>query len=143
MFNKGRHKYTFKNVCLEDNSIILNDEAQKIILNTKGIMKDLSEELLEFLRYVENSTDDIAKFAKGNLVKNIHKRVQEIKNDISVEVEFMTLLERDREKIEEGREEGKILLTKKVFKLSTEGYTISEIAKECNISENNVKKILE
>ena len=127
---------------LEDNSIILNDEAHKIILNTKGIVKDLSEELLEFLRYVENSTDDIAKFAKGNLVKNIHKRVREIKNDISVEVEFMTLLERDREKIEEGREEG-ILLTKKVFKLSTEGYTISEIAKECNISEDNVKKILE
>ncbi|BCZ47883.1 hypothetical protein psyc5s11_39500 [Clostridium gelidum] len=55
---------------------------------------------------------------------------------------YMTLLERDREKIEEGREEG-ILLTKKVFKLSTEGYTIREIAKECNISENNVKKILE
>ena len=120
----------------------LNDEAQKIILNTKGLTKDLSEELLEFLEYVENSTEDIAKSAKGNLVKSIHKRVQYVKNDISMEVEFMTLLERDREKIEEGREEG-ILLTKKVFKLSTEGYTISEIAKECNISENNVKKILE
>ena len=127
---------------LEDNSIILNDEAQKIILNTKGIMKDLSEELLEFLSYVEDSTDDTVNHSKGNLVKSIHKRVQEVKNDISMEVEFMTLLERDREKIEEGREEG-ILLTKKVFKLSTEGYTISEIAKECNISENNVKKILE
>ena len=54
----------------------------------------------------------------------------------------MTLLERDREKIEEGREEG-IFLTQKVSKLSMEGYTLSEIAKECNISENNVKKILE
>ncbi|KZL88464.1 helix-turn-helix domain-containing protein [Clostridium magnum] len=40
------------------------------------------------------------------------------------------------------REEG-ILLTKKVLKLSTEGYTISQIAKECNISEDQVKKILE
>ena len=120
----------------------LKDEAQKIIFNTKGIAKDLSEELLEFLTYVENSTDDVAKNAKGNLVRNIHKMVQEVKNDDSMEVEFMTLLERDREKIEEGREEG-ILLTKKVFKLSAEGYTISEIAKECNISENNVKKILE
>ncbi|KZL91841.1 Rpn family recombination-promoting nuclease/putative transposase [Clostridium magnum] len=146
LFNKGRHKYTFQNVCLEDNSIILNDEAQKIILNTKGIMKDLSEELLEFLAYVEDSTDDTVKHAKGNLVKSIHKRVQEVKNDISVEVEFMTLLERDREKIEEGREVGReegILLTKKVLKLSTEGYTISQISKECNISEDQVKKILE
>ena len=54
LFNKGLHKYTFQNVCLEDNSILLNDEAQKIILNTKGFMNDLSEELLEFLEYVEN-----------------------------------------------------------------------------------------
>ncbi|KIL07541.1 UNVERIFIED_ORG: transposase [Clostridium botulinum] len=142
LFNKGRHKYTFQNVCLEDNSLMLNDEAQKIILNTKGIMNDLSEELLEFLEYVENSTDDTIRNSKGNLVKNIHRRVQKVKNDISVEVEFMTLLERDREKIEEGREEG-IILTKKVLKLSMQGYAISEIAKECNISEDQVKKILE
>lgn len=54
----------------------------------------------------------------------------------------MTLWERDREKIEEGREEG-ILLTKKVFKLSNDGYSISQIAKECNRSESQVKKILE
>ena len=111
-------------------------------MNTKGILKDLDEELLEFLAYVEDSTDDTVNHSKGNLVKSIHKRVQEVKNDISMEVEFMTLLERDREKIEEGREEG-ILLTKKVLKLSTQGYTISQIAKECNISEEQVKKILE
>ncbi|OOM15873.1 helix-turn-helix domain-containing protein [Clostridium saccharobutylicum] len=62
----------------------------------------------------------------------------------------MTLLERDREKIEEGREEGReqgreegILLTKKVFKLLNVGYSISQIAKACKISENQVKKILE
>ncbi|GEP64126.1 hypothetical protein CBE01nite_18940 [Clostridium beijerinckii] len=142
LFDKGRHKYTFQNVCLEDNSIMLNDEAQKIILNSKGIMNDLSDELLEFLAYVEDSTDDKVKHAKGNLVKNIHRRVKEVKSDISVEVEFMTLLERDREKIEEGREEG-ILLTKKVLKLSNSGCTISQIAKECNISEEEVRRILE
>ena len=107
LFSKGRHKYTFQNVCLEDNSIALNDEAQKIVLNTKGIITDLSEELLEFLAYIEDSTDDTVKHAKGKLVKIIHKRVQEVKNDISVEVEFMTLLERDREKIQEGIEKGR------------------------------------
>ena len=118
LFNKGRHKYTFQNVCLEDNNIILNDEAQRIILNTKGILKDLDEELLEFLAYVEDSTDDTVNHSKGNLVKSIHKKVQEVKNDISMEVHilkkceaqprtYMTLLERDREKIEEGMEEGR------------------------------------
>lgn len=92
---------------------------RKIILNTKGIMKDLSDELIEFLAYVEDSTDDTVKHTKGNLVKSIHKRVQEVKNDVSVEVEYMhflkeceaqygtyKLLERDREKIEEGIEKG-------------------------------------
>ncbi|OPJ57776.1 hypothetical protein CLCHR_42280 [Clostridium chromiireducens] len=59
---------------------------------------------------------------------------------------YMTLLERDREKIEEGIEKGReegILLTKKVLKLSNSGYTISQIAKECNICEKEVRKILE
>ncbi|OOM15919.1 helix-turn-helix domain-containing protein [Clostridium saccharobutylicum] len=100
--------------------------------------KEICKELLEFLEYVEDSTDNTVNHSKGNLIKSIHKRVQEVKNDISVEVEFMTLLERDREKIEEG-----ILLTKKVFKLLNGGYSISQIAKECNVSENQVKKILE
>ena len=58
-------------------------------------MNDLDKELLEFLKHVEVSTDDIVNTSKGNLVKNIHKRVQEVKSDISVEVEFMTLLEKD------------------------------------------------
>ncbi|NRY63795.1 hypothetical protein DZE40_004890 [Clostridium beijerinckii] len=94
---------------------MLNDEAQKIILNSKGIMNDLSNELLEFLAYVEDSTDDKVKHTKGNLVKNIHRRVKEVKSHILMEVHivkkcgaqlraYMTLLERDREKIEEGIE---------------------------------------
>eukprot|EP00825_Cyclidium_porcatum_P025790 TRINITY_DN27926_c0_g1_i3.p1 TRINITY_DN27926_c0_g1~~TRINITY_DN27926_c0_g1_i3.p1 ORF type:complete len:120 (-),score=37.66 TRINITY_DN27926_c0_g1_i3:10-369(-) len=95
---------------------MLNDEAEKIILNTKGLIKDLSDELLEFLAYVEDSKDDVVRQAKGNLVKSIHKRVQEVKNDVSMEVEFMTLLERDREKIEEGKEEKAIEIAKEMLK---------------------------
>ena len=154
LFNKGLHKYTFQNICMEDNSIILNDETQKIILNTKGIMKDLSEELLEFLAYVEDSTDDAAKGAKGDLVKSIHKRVQEVKNDISVEVEFMTLLERDREKIEEGREAGREegreqAIKQLILKQYSKGLSIEYIADinemdveyVRNIVKNNISKI--
>ena len=141
-FKAGRHKYTFENVCLEDNNVKLNDDTQKIILNTKGIIDDLDEELLSFLKYVEDSSDEIAENAKGTLVKHIHKRVLDVKKDKKVEVEFMTLLERDREKIEEGREEG-INLTKKVFKLHADKYTIEEIAKKCEITVDEVKKILE
>lgn len=107
LFGVGRHKYSFETVCLEDNSIKLIDDTHKIILNTKGIMKDLSDELIDFLKYIEDSNDKIAENSKGSLVKNIHNKVIKVKNDTNVEVEFMTLLERDREKIEEGRQQGR------------------------------------
>ena len=71
-------------------------------------MKDLNDEIIEFLKYVEHSDSEIAAKAKGDLVKNIHKKVIEVKNNPNVEVELMTPLERDREKIEEGIKEGKI-----------------------------------
>ena len=76
------------------------------MLNTKSVMKDLSDELIDFLNYVEHSDDKTANDSNGTLVKNIHKRVLEVKNDVRMEVEYMTLTERDRENREEGRLEG-------------------------------------
>lgn len=93
-FKKGLHEYIFENVCVKDSNIKLNDETYKIILNNKGYKEDIDYEILE---YVEKSDAEVARKARGNLVKHIHKRVIEVKNDASVEVEFMTLLERERE----------------------------------------------
>ena len=53
-----------------------------------------------------NSTDEYVSRCESNLVKEIHERVIEVKQDKRMEVEFMTLLERDREKFEEGVEKG-------------------------------------
>lgn len=53
----------------------------KIIFNTTGVIKDLSDELIEFLKYVEHSDDKTAEEATGTLVKNIHKRVIEVKSN--------------------------------------------------------------
>ncbi len=77
---------------------MLNDETNKVFLNTKGILNDVDEELAEFLGYIENSTDEYASHSKSNLVKEIHERVIEVKQDKRMEVEFMTLLEKDMEK---------------------------------------------
>ena len=105
-FNKGRHLYTFNNLCIQDTSLMLNDETNKVFLSTKGILDDVDEELIEFLGYIENSTDEYVNHSKSNLVKEVHERVLEVKKDKRMEVEFMTLLERDREKFEEGIEKG-------------------------------------
>ncbi|MEG2018083.1 MAG: hypothetical protein RR844_04055 [Clostridium sp.] len=103
-------------------------------------MNDLSDELMEFLNYVEHSNDETAEGSKGTLVKNIHEKVVKVKNDVNVEVEFMTLLERDREKLEEGRIEG---IKEAISKLLSKGKSESEIADLLEISieiVNEVKK---
>lgn len=51
LYQKGRHIYTFENICREDHSIIMGDEAVKIILNAKGTLDDVSGELKAFLDY--------------------------------------------------------------------------------------------
>lgn len=105
-FGERRHIYTFENRCVESPSLTLGDETTKIFLNTKGNMHDVDAEMLEFLSYVENTTDDFATQARSQLIKEIHKKVTEIKQNKEMEVEYMTLLQRDRENIELGREEG-------------------------------------
>jgi len=55
LFGQNRHKYTFKNVCLEDESIQLGDCTTKIFLNTKGTLNDVSNSLLNFLNYMGQS----------------------------------------------------------------------------------------
>ena len=105
-------------------------------------MKDLSDELIGFLEYVEHSDDKTAEKAKGTLVKNIHRRVIEVKSNPNVEVEFMTLLERDREKLEEGRAEGKkeerINLAKEMLK---DKESIEKIMKYTKLSKEEILKI--
>ena len=93
----------------------LQDESIKIFLYTKGNREDVDEEMKEFLTYVENTTDAFAKGAKYPLVKELHKKVRDVKQNKEMEVEYMTLLQRDRENIEQG-EEKMAALTKILLK---------------------------
>ena len=105
-------------------------------------MKDLSDELIGFLEYVEHSDDKIAEKAKGTLVKHIHRSVIEVKSNPNVEVEFMTLLERDREKLEEGREEERLNIAKEMLK---ENEPIEKIIKYSKLTKEEIlelKKII-
>ncbi len=78
-------------------------------------MDDVDEEMKELLSYVENSTDTYVAQTKSELVHQLHDRVNRIKQDKRLEVEYMTLLEikeRELQKgikigIEQGIEQGK------------------------------------
>ncbi len=96
-FSDGRHIYTFENRCLEDLSLTLGDETTEIFLSTKGEKDDVDDEMKEFLAYIENSTDDYVQQASNPLVKAIHKKVTEVKLDQDVELQYMTLLQRNEQ----------------------------------------------
>lgn len=140
-FGRKRSCYTFKETCMEDNELLLGDETTKVFLNTRGDDDNISIALREFLGYVVDSTDEYAKNAKSHLVERLHKRVVEVKDSKETEVEFMVLMQRDMEMMEEGREEGREE-TIKIIKRFQKGYSVTEIAKELKLEEKVVEKCI-
>ena len=60
LFKLGRHIYTFRNYCVQERDLMLNDGTETIFLNTKGKADDISPELKSFLDLVngKSSNDD-------------------------------------------------------------------------------------
>jgi len=52
IFKKGRHIYTFRNVCQEEPDIVLEDGATRIFLNARGILDDVDDDIKDFLHYL-------------------------------------------------------------------------------------------
>lgn len=100
-FGERRHIYTFENRCAENPSLVLGDDCTKIFLNTKGNMHDVDPEILEFLSYAENTTDGFAAQTRSPLIKEIHKKVTEIKESKDMEAEYMALLQMERDSLHE------------------------------------------
>ena len=90
LFGKQRYRYTFENRCIEDSSIRLQDGATKIFLNTKGCnQEEVSEELIQFLAYVENSSELPAQATDMVRLKRIHAQVHRVKKNEELGVKYM------------------------------------------------------
>ena len=100
-------------------------------------MHDVDPEMQEFLAYVENTTDDFVSQARSPLIKEIHKKVVEVKESKEMEVEYMTLLQRDRENIELGT-----TLATKVIKLYHKGIDSKDIASSLQLDLEYVSSVI-
>ena len=90
-FGKGRYVYTFENRCKEDLSISLGDEATKIILNTKGSVGEISDELKDLLHFMDGMEPG------SEYTKDLEKAVDEVKADERWRREYMVMNELIRE----------------------------------------------
>lgn len=80
IFGRGLYRYTFEGTCRECPDLKLGDGAVRVFINTKGTNReDFSQEFLDFMKYVTETTDAVADAAESSRIKLIHKQVKGIK----------------------------------------------------------------
>ena len=90
LFGYGLYRYTFQMRCEEVPELKLDDGATRIFLNTKGKHPELvSQELIELLKYMEHSTDEVSEQCKSERIQKMHRRVCRIKASEKTEVKYM------------------------------------------------------
>ena len=102
LFGEGKYKYTFHMSCDEIPGLKLHDGATRIFLNTHGTDDEgVSEELIQLLRYFEQTTGENAAGSHSRKIEKLQKRVEEIKKNEEVGIRYMNAFE---EKMWERRE---------------------------------------
>ena len=136
LFGYGLYRYTFQMRCEEVPELKLDDGATRIFLNTRGKHPELvSSELIELLKYMEHSTDEVSEACESKRIQEMHRRVCRIKASEKTEVKYMQAWE---EKLLERQKEKRELLRKMNHKMS-----IEKIADVLDMDVSEVKHIIE
>ena len=161
LFGYGLYRYTFQMQCKEVPELSLQDDAVRIFLNTRGQHAEgVPQELIELLRYMEHTTEEVSASCASERIHNIQKRIHAIKSSEKIGVKYMQaweekILEQEKAR-EEGRKEGlseghasglkegltqklKELVEKKVQK----GYAAEEIAEMLEEDIETIQKLIE
>ena len=149
LFAKNRSVYTFESICREDIEIHLQDKRKTIFININGSREDVPEELAHLLDYLKTKTPT------DGFTERLEQRVLKIRRDTEWRDDYMTLEMKMDEKYEQGLKEGitkgieqgielgigqglRVQIQKKLNK----GKSISQIADECEESEDTIRKII-
>lgn len=105
-FGYDRVLYTIKNRCLEEPEMDYDDGAETLVLYTKGSKGTISEELRQFLDYMENTNQ---RNAVNEDLQDIQKMVDTVKRDGEVSLRYMKSFEHDQMMYAQGEEAGREL----------------------------------
>ena len=100
LFGEGRHIYTFENRCIQNPELSLLDGTTKIILNTKGIMDDVTPEMKRLLDFIDG------KEPEDDFTRELDEAVQSVRKNEKWRLDYMTLQMSYQEKFEQGLEQG-------------------------------------
>ena len=144
IFGKDRYRYTFRMKCDEIPELALGDGDIRIFLNTRGTNDDqVSPELVELLRYMEDSSKEVASGCSSPRIHTLQERIEAIKSSEEVNVKYMQAWEEReldrREAREEGRQE---ILKEQIRKKLAKGKDSSVIAEELEMDAEIIEKII-
>ena len=121
LFGEGKYMYTFQMTCQESFSVLLNDGATRIFLNTHGTNpEDVSPELVELLHYIENTTQEVADSCTSPRIHKMQERICSIKSSEEVSVKYMQRWEEMEMEKDKARAEGRNSIAKLMDKLLEE-----------------------
>lgn len=157
IFGRGLYRYTFEGTCRECPDLSLEDGAARVFINTKGRNREaFSQEFLDFMEYITESTDEVARKTESARIKQLHGNVRKIKASEKMGVKYMQTWEElvyaRQDGREEGREEGRQVgqregevrkLVKLVCKKMAKNKTIERIADELEEEESGIQPIYE
>ena len=140
VFTGNRHKYTFRNLCIEEHDIALNDGATKLFLSTKGTRNDVSKPLQAFLDYIDGQE------ATDELLRDIDDAVHEVKHCEAWKEEY-SMLSMDhykywKEGVAEGLAQGEAKgKAEVVIQMLRKELSLEMIAEVTNFTLEEVKSI--
>ena len=102
-FTEGLPCYTFKNLCIQDKNLELNDETTKIIFNSTAYDKEKNVDIRKFLKYIRT------KVPTSNLTDKINNMVEEQKENDKFRTEYLSMNLHDRDITRKAFAEGEAL----------------------------------
>ena len=97
---KDLHKFTFRNVCVEDPELELGDGTCKIFLTHAGMADDISKEMRELMSYMADNK------AESNFTVRLENAVNAIKKGEGWRREYIQLKEQMDAQYEAGKNDG-------------------------------------
>ncbi len=90
LFGKGLFRYTFEGTCRECPELKLKDGAVRVFINLKGKNReDFSQEFLDFMKYIMDTSNQMAESVVSSRIKKIHEKIKKIRNSEKMGVKFM------------------------------------------------------
>lgn len=114
-------------------------------MNTRGQNdNEVSRELIDFLHYVENTTDEVAEYVESDRIRRIHARVRKVKASEVVGIKYMQSWEEKYYEREEGRIEGaREKMLELVAKKLEKGQSVEEIADALEEDVQTIQQLID